>query len=208
MSPSVIAVATLAGLLPLTLSLLALRRRADPRPTPADRVTLVRSVGAGGCAFVTTLALLGAAPERSWTLVAIAMPTLALDAVDGWVARHTNSATAAGARFDAELDAGVVLILSIALAPTLGPWVLLIGLARYWYAAIAWWWPWLEAPLPPSRARKAVAALQGIALTVALAPATAFPVAVVVVAAAGTLLAWSFASQARQAWRSVGGASG
>lgn len=167
--------------------------------TLADRVTLVRA-GLGGCvAVLVALSVVGAAPERSWVVVAIAVPMLLLDAVDGWVARHWDCATAGGAIFDAEVDAGVVLILSIAAGLTLGWWVLLIGLARYLYGAAARVWTWLEAPLPPSLFRKGVAAVQGVALTVALAPGTPIAVATTVVLLAGLLLAVSFATQAIEA---------
>lgn len=54
---------------------------------------------------------------------------------------------------------------------------------------------WLRAPLPPSRARKAVAAAQGVALAVAVAvPAGRL------LAAALAALAWSFGRDVRWLW--------
>ena len=70
---------------------------------------------------------------------------LALDAVDGWVARRTGTVSALGARFDMEVDAFLILVLSGYVAPTLGGWVLAIGLMRYAFVAAGWVLPWLRA---------------------------------------------------------------
>jgi phosphatidylglycerophosphate synthase len=94
---------------------------------------------------------------------------LALDAADGWVARRTGTATALGARFDGEVDAFLILALSVYVAPAYGAWVLAIGAARYVFLAGEWLLPWMRAPLPPRRWRRLVAATQGIVLTVAAA---------------------------------------
>ena len=56
---------------------------------------------------------------------------LVLDWVDGQVARRTGTVTAFGARFDMEVDAFLILVLSVYVAGSFGPWVLAIGLARY-----------------------------------------------------------------------------
>ena len=53
-------------------------------------------------------------------------------------------------------------------------------------------WPWLTAPLPPSTARKTVAALQGVLLLVAASAYLPHVVNVGVVALALGLLVWSF----------------
>lgn len=194
--PTVLLVTLLAGHLPLTLSLWGLARRHPRMITPADRVTLLR---AGFASVLWTLILMAALdrlPERSWWLVAVAVPTLLLDAVDGAVARRTGTASAAGARFDQELDAGVVLILSIGAALTLWPWVLVIGALRYLYAIAARPAPWLETPLPRSRFRRIVAGIQGAALTVAVAPVVPESLATAAVASALALLVASFGGQA------------
>ena len=102
-------------------------------------------------------------------LVTLAAVALALDAVDGPVARRTGTATALGARFDGEVDAFLILALSVYVAPAYGAWVLAIGAARYLFLAGEWLLPWMRAPLPPRRWRKVVAATQGIVLTVAAA---------------------------------------
>jgi phosphatidylglycerophosphate synthase len=189
-------VATGVGWLPVVLCAVAVWRRRPRVGTPADAVTLGRAVLACGCAALASLAVLAGVSARTWVIVALAVPMLSLDAVDGWVARRTNSATAAGARLDMELDAGVVLILSVAVATVLGWWVVVIGGLRYGYGAAAAVWPALGRPLPRSRFRKVVAGLQGGALTIALAPIVPLWLGGALVAGALALLVASFASQA------------
>jgi phosphatidylglycerophosphate synthase len=144
-----------------------LARGPDDRLAPASWVTLARATLAVGVAALaadsfthdTPVALLG-------TLAAVG---LVLDAVDGWVARRTGMATALGARFDGEVDAFLILALSVYVAPACGAWVLAIGAARYVFLAGEWLLPWMRAPLPPRRWRKVVAATQGVVLAVAAA---------------------------------------
>lgn len=160
--------------------------RARHRFGPADSVTLAR------CTLIAATAGLLADGAHPWPVVAVASLALAGDLVDGQVARRTGTATPFGARFDMEADAFLLLVLSLAAAPLLGPWTLGIGAMRYVFAAAARWAPWLSAPLPPSRARKVVAAVQGVALVTALAPVVPVPLGAAVVAAALALLVWSF----------------
>jgi phosphatidylglycerophosphate synthase len=88
---------------------------------------------------------------------------------DRRVARRTGTATALGARLDGEVDAFLILALSVYVAPAAGAWVLAIGAARYLFLAGEWLLPWMRAPLPPRRWRRIVAAAQGIVLTIAAA---------------------------------------
>lgn len=126
---------------------------------------------------------------------------LILDGVDGRVARRTGTSTPLGARFDMEVDAFLILVLSVYVALDLGPWVLLIGGMRYVFVAAARAWPWLTAPLPPSTARKTVAALQGVLLLLAGAELLPRPGNAGVVAVALGLLVWSFGRDVRWLWR-------
>jgi phosphatidylglycerophosphate synthase len=187
--------AVVGGCLPAVLTALAVSRRDPMSVSAADRVTLSRAVLAGGCAAVTLMALAGPAPERTWYLLALVVPTLALDAVDGAVARWTRSATSAGAQLDMQVDAGVLVVLGVAVSPVLGAWVLLIGAMRYLYVAASWAWPILRSSLPRSRFRRAVAGIQGAALATALAPVVPVGVARIVVLLALVLLLASFGSQ-------------
>jgi phosphatidylglycerophosphate synthase len=131
----------------------------------------------------------------------LASVALVLDAVDGQVARRTGTVTALGARFDMEVDAFLILVLSVFVATTVGWWVLAIGAMRYAFVVVGWLVPWLRAPLPTSMARKAVAAIQGVALVVASSGVLPglYTTAVVVVALAS--LAWSFGRDVWWLWR-------
>jgi phosphatidylglycerophosphate synthase len=100
-------------------------------------------------------------------LTVLAAVALSLDAVDGWLARRTNSVSDLGARFDMEVDAFLLLVLSVYVAPHLGWWVLVIGMLRYAFVAAGWLLPWMNATLPFRYWRKVVTAVAGIALVVA-----------------------------------------
>ena len=50
------------------------------------------------------------------TLVVLAAVALVLDGVDGQVARRTGTVSALGARFDMEVDAFLMLVLSVYVA--------------------------------------------------------------------------------------------
>jgi phosphatidylglycerophosphate synthase len=122
---------------------------------------------------------------------------LILDAVDGRVARHTGTATPLGARFDMEVDAALILVLSVEAAVRFGPWALLIGAMRYAFVLAARGFRWLGAPLPPRTGRKAVAAFQGIALLAAIVPFLPHAVRAGLVVVALTALTWSFGRDVR-----------
>jgi phosphatidylglycerophosphate synthase len=171
----------------------ALVRAGERSPRPADWVTLGRAGVIGGVAALVADAFAGSAHGR--TLVALAAVALALDFVDGQVARRTGTASPLGGRFDLEVDALLILLLSAYVARSLGPWVLLIGLARYVLLGAGLVWSWLRRPTPPRYWAKVVAAVQGVALTVAAADLLPRIVASLVLAAALGLLAESFLYQ-------------
>ncbi len=141
-----------------------LSRYGSDRLSPADWVTLTRGTLAGGVAALVADSFVQ--PVQVRALVALAALALVLDAVDGWVARRTRTA-ALGARFDGEVDAFLILVLSVYVARSAGAWVLAIGAARYVFLAAEWPLPWMRAQLPARHWRKLVAATQGIVLTVA-----------------------------------------
>jgi hypothetical protein len=124
-------------------------------------------------------------------LVSLAAVALVLDAVDGWVARRTAIGSL-GANFDAEVDAFLILALSVYVARSAGAWVLAIGVARYAFLVAGWALPWLREPLEPRYRRKFVAAIQGIVLTVAAANVVPLVVTRVALVGALVLLAESF----------------
>jgi phosphatidylglycerophosphate synthase len=113
------------------------------------------------------------------------------------VARRTNSTTSLGARFDMEIDAFLVLVLSVFVAGTFGWWTIAMGAFRYVFVAASWAWPWLSAPLPPKFSRKVVAAVQGVVLVVATASLLPDAVVFLALAAALASLTWSFGRDVR-----------
>lgn len=161
---------------------------------PANRVTLARGVLVGGVTALIADGLVhgGLHGARLTVLVVMTSVALALDLADGWVARRTGTESELGARLDMEMDAVLVLVLSMLAAVSLGVWVLVIGLMRYLFVLAGHHYPWLCGPLPPSRARKVVAAVQGVVLTVACASVLPAAVATGVVVGALLTLLWSF----------------
>jgi phosphatidylglycerophosphate synthase len=170
----------------------AMPRYDTRRFGPADLVTLTRAVLVGA---VTAMVADTSQHSSVWPLVIVAALALATDAVDGKVARRTGTVSKFGARFDMEVDAFLILVLSAHIATLLGWWVLAIGVMRYVFVAAARIWPWLKAPLPTRMSSKAVAAAQGIVLTVVMVVPTV--PATVLVALALLALTWSFAHDVR-----------
>ena len=174
-----------------TALLVTARMRSDqPAIHPADWVTLTRTVLIAGVAGLVADSF--GRPVSITALVTLSAVALALDAVDGQVARRTGTATPLGARFDGEADAFLILVLSIAVSRDYGGWVLAIGAARYAFLLAGWLIPWLAAPLPPRYWGKVAAAVTGIVLTVAASGVTSRLVGMIAVAAALLLLAESF----------------
>jgi phosphatidylglycerophosphate synthase len=156
----------------------------------ANWVTLARATLVGGVTALVADAFVR--PTEMTALATLAAIGLVLDGVDGWVARHTGSVTALGARYDMEVDAFLIFVLSVLAARSVGPWVLAIGLARYAAVTAGWIVPWLRRPVPPRYWRKPVAAIQGIVLTIAVADIVPGPVIRAAVVLAMALLAESF----------------
>src|SRR6516162_7733543 len=174
-----------------TALLVTARMRSDqPSIHPADWVTLTRALLIAGVAGLVADSF--GRPVSITALVTMSAVALALDAVDGQVARRTGTATPLGARIDGEVDAFLILLLSIAVSHDYGGWVLVIGAARYALLLAGWLIPWLAAPLPPRYWRKVVAAVQGIVLTVAASGLLDRRTGMIAVAAAMLLLAESF----------------
>ena len=166
---------------------------------PASWITLARATLAVGVAALAAGSFTHDTPVA--LLVTLAAVALLLDAADGAVARRTGTATAMGARFDGEVDAFLILALSVYVAHTLGPWVLAIGAARYLFLAGEWLLPWMREPLPPRRWRRLVAATQGVVLTVAAAGVLPRPLTESLLVAALALLAASFGQCTWWLWR-------
>ncbi len=190
----------LAGGLTLNVALArALWRDPAARLGPAGWVTVVRATLVVGVAALTAASFERDVPVA--TLVTLASVALVLDFVDGWIARRTATESALGARLDGEIDAFLILALSVEVAPSAGAWVLAIGLARYAFLEAGWALPWMRAPLPRRDWRKTVAASQGVALTIAAAQVVPSAVSRVLLAVALAMLAESFGRDVWWLWR-------
>src|ERR1700730_17827678 len=174
-----------------TALLATARMRSDqPAIFPADWVTLTRALLIAAVAGLVADSL--TRPVSITALVTLSSIALALDAVDGQVARRTGTATPLGARMDGEVDAFLILLLSIPVSRDYGSWVLIIGAARYALLLAGWLMPWLAATLPPRYWGKVVAAVQGIVLTVAVSGEVNRLTGMIAVGVALLLLAESF----------------
>ena len=180
-----------------------------PGVGPANRITL------GRAALALPVLALALRPETLetvalWWLIGLSTVVLVLDIFDGRVARRTGTQTPFGARFDMEVDAAVILTLSVIVwqSDKVGAWVLLIGGMRYLFVAASWIWSPLRAELPPSTRRQTVCVVQGIALLVALGPIIPPGMAVAVVGASLAALVYSFAVDVRWAAVAAAGQAG
>jgi phosphatidylglycerophosphate synthase len=164
-------------------------RRGEP-VLPPDRVTLVRALLTAGVAGLVA----GSAerPLPATAVVVLSSVALVLDNVDGRVARRTATTTPFGARLDGEIDALLILVLSVAVARSYGAWVLAIGVVRYVFLVAGWILPWLAAPLPTRYWGKVVAAVSGVVLTVAASGVLPRPVGMAAVGVTLLLLVESF----------------
>ncbi|HEX6444454.1 MAG TPA: CDP-alcohol phosphatidyltransferase family protein [Streptosporangiales bacterium] len=187
-----------------TALLAAARARTGRAPTTlADWVTLFRALLGAGVAGLVADSFLR--PTQTVALVALASVALALDAVDGQVARRTATVSRLGGRFDGEVDAFLILVLSVEVSRYYGGWVLAIGIVRYAFLVAGWVVPWLAATLPPRYWRKPVTAVQGIVLTAAVSGLLPHTIGVAAVAVAMALLAESFGHDVVWLYRNAAG---
>jgi len=176
------------------------RHHPFPAFGPANQVTTVR------VALVALVAgLIGEPRAAAYATSAAIMSGLvaALDGVDGWLARRTQMVSRFGARFDMEVDALLILVLSI-LAwqyEKAGAWIVLAGLLRYLFVVTGWLWPWMARPLPPSRRRQTVCVIQIVGSSVIMLPVVTPPMSVAVAAALLATLSASFLVDVIWLWR-------
>ena len=188
-----------AGLVLTGLLVRGLARSGATRLGPANRVTLMRAVLVCG---VTALVADGRPGAGSLlALVLLASLALVLDGVDGQVARRTGTVSALGGRFDMEVDAFLILVLSVQVARDHGAWVLALGAARYLLLVAGGLWPWLRVAGPPRNWGKVVAAVQGVVLTVAASGLLPRRAADLALLAALALLTESFGHEIWWKWR-------
>lgn len=159
---------------------------------PANYVTMVRA------ALVALAAALLVEPPTAgmaWLVVGTTAVLAGLDGLDGWLARRTGLASAFGARFDVEVDALLILVLSLFVwsHDKAGAWVLACGLMRYAFVAAGWVLPWMAGALRPTLRGKSVAVAQFAGLALALTPMVPRPASALVAAVTLATLVWSFA---------------
>lgn len=149
-----------------------------PHPTfgSANTVTLYRAAG--------TVLIAGLIPAASalqlqwpWLTTAMVLVMLSLDGVDGYLARHSGLSSDYGARFDMEVDALLILVVSVFLwySGKIGIWIIALGLMRYLFVLGSLCSPALRGNLYPSFRRKLVCVIQLIVLCAILSPLLSAP---------------------------------
>jgi len=100
-----------------------------------------------------------------------------------------------GARYDMEVDALLILVLSVLAWQhgQAGWWILLAGLMRYGFTAAGYAWSWMNGTLPPSTRRKTVCVIQIVGLAAVVSPVCAPPISVLIAALILLSLVYSFA---------------
>jgi len=167
----------------------------------ANHITLVRALLVSW--MIGALAVPQLFLDAVWPLLSVALLVLALDGVDGWVARRLDQCTAFGARFDMEVDAALIMVLCLALwmSGQAEAWVLLIGAMRYAFVLAGSIAAWLRRPLPYSFRRKLVCVVQVAALLIALSPLVGSGLQAMLLATALLALTYSFAVDVIWLWR-------
>ncbi|WP_343124132.1 CDP-alcohol phosphatidyltransferase family protein [Natrialba sp. SSL1] len=133
------------------------------------------AAGAGGLETTAGTTVTNTDASLRWAPAVLFAVAALLDAVDGWLARRTDSVTDLGARLDLEMDGLVVLIGATVgvLAGVLPLVFLAVAGARYAFVAGLWWRDRRGHPtaeLPPSHVRRVLGALAMVAIFVALVP--------------------------------------
>ncbi|MBU2091414.1 MAG: CDP-alcohol phosphatidyltransferase family protein [Alphaproteobacteria bacterium] len=176
--------------------------RGLPYHAPHRRFGAANLVTLGRAVAVCLLAGLIGHPEKvtaaGWAVPLAALAILALDGLDGYIARHSGIASRYGARFDMEVDAFLTLVLALLVAQggSVGPWIVLCGLMRYLFVGWLLVMPRFDRPLPPRFRRKAVFVAQAIGLLGALAPGMPPQLVILLAGSAVGLVAASFAADA------------
>jgi phosphatidylglycerophosphate synthase len=167
---------------------------------PANQITTLRAMIV---ALVAALVGEPRVPAIATAAVAAGLAVTLLDGVDGWLARRHEIASRFGARFDMEVDALLILALSVLVwrYGKAGAWVVASGLMRYVFVAAGAVAPWLRASLEPSRRRQTVCVLQIATLAGVLLPAIEPPVSAWLAGAALAALTYSFLVDSVWLWR-------
>jgi phosphatidylglycerophosphate synthase len=186
-----------AGMAPVLL--VGLPHHPFPRFGAANLVTMSRLMLVS---LVAGFLLEDRSPDRAMLIVALAMACIALDGVDGWLARRSRLSSVMGARFDMETDALLILLLAALVwrYDKAGVWVLAAGLMRYAFVGAGWVLPWMAGRLTPTARGRTVAVFQFVGLSIALIPRVLPPASGLVAGLTLGALAWSFAVDVGRLW--------
>tara|TARA_B100000029_G_scaffold282755_1_gene276643 strand:+ start:2055 stop:2762 length:708 start_codon:yes stop_codon:yes gene_type:complete len=137
----------------------------------ANRITLLRTTLIVPIAAMITIPVT-LNTTGAWWIITISAIALMLDGLDGRVSRIKQCETTFGAKFDMELDAFFLFILSVLVwqSGKIGVWITAIGIIRYAFVISTLLAPWLGQTLPESFRRKLICAIQGISLLICLGP--------------------------------------
>lgn len=173
------------------------------RHYPHDRLGQCNQVTLLRAAMVVALAGLLGVGLHGLAVFCVAAVALALDGVDGWLARREGLTSAFGARFDMETDAALALILAghVWMAGMTGPEILVLGLMRYVFVLGFLPFPWLSAPLPDRFGRKVVCVVQVAALILLQVPGLPQGMVALIAWPAVAALVWSFGRDTLWLWR-------
>lgn len=168
----------------------------------ANGITLIRALGVCllfgfislGLFEILDLEINSITEAQLWFVASLIGACLALDGVDGWIARKLRQETAFGALFDQETDAAMIMIAALLVwqADKAGVWVLIAGALRYVFVLAGLFLPWLSGALFPSFRRKLACVVQVGALIFALVPILGRPITEPVAAMSVVFLLLSF----------------
>ena len=184
----------------------AVRVRAHHPFATFGAANLVTTVRASLVALVASFIGEPGSPVVAGTVVAMSLAVTLLDGVDGLMARRTGMASAFGARFDMEVDAVLILALTVLAWQygKAGPWVVLSGLLRYLFIAAGWIWPWMGRPLQPTLRGKAICVVQIVVLVLIVIPAVEPPASTAIAACGLAALVYSFFVDTVWLWMHAG----
>jgi len=169
LKPSALVASVVALLVPIAACEPVRKRSTKVIGGTANRITLLR-----GClvAWLAAFAMTNGSNHQAFWVACVAAIALAMDGLDGFIARKTNGETEYGAKFDMEFDAMLMLVLSwlVFAWNQAGLWVLFCGLARYLWAAASAQFIWLRKEVPGEFRRKTGCVIGVIGLICAAAP--------------------------------------
>lgn len=170
---------------------------------PHDRLgwcnVVTATRGAGICILAGLVFVPNALGTLGWALVGLAALTLALDGLDGWLARRSGLRSEFGARFDVESDVAFATVLALLAwqADKAGLWFVALGVLRPAYLGASLFWAALRIPLPDAYWRKCMAAMQMIVQVALLAPIVVPPLSTGIAGVLLSVMILSFAVDIR-----------